>query len=137
MIQGEEVIREICREDHRYTRECYRFVRYALEFTMQRDQERREAMRAQGLTVSNNPHVTGKDLLRGIRDLSRERFGPLAPVVFRQWGVQSTEDFGRVVFNMVEAELMSKQETDTLDDFKDGFDFETAFEVEPDLKILD
>ena len=131
MIAHEKVIREITRRDPRYGRECYYFVSDALEFTA----------RELGKDLSDESeqlrHVTGKELLEGIRALAKHRFGLLAAMVFGQWGVRSTEDFGRVVFNMVEAELMRKQESDSLDDFKDGFDFTEAFEGELDLEIVD
>ncbi len=72
-------------------------------------------------------HVTGEDLLDSVRDLGGERFGVMAPDVFRAWGVRTTLDFGRVVFHLVDAGLMSRRERDSLSDFIDKFDFESAF----------
>ena len=132
MFESDEIIRKIVRQDSRYARECYLFVQDALSVA-----ERNRSPRPDEPVAGESRHVTGRDLLEAIRQIARDRFGPLAPVVFRQWGVRATEDFGRVVFNMVDAELMRKQETDTIDDFKDGFDIETAFEEDLDLKIMD
>jgi uncharacterized repeat protein (TIGR04138 family) len=105
--------------DKRFGREAYRFVMAALEHTVQRMGERR--------------HVTGQELLAGIRELGRERFGMMAPAVFNAWGIRETEDFGLVVFNLVEAGVLSKRDEDSVEDFRDGFDFATAFEPEYDL----
>lgn len=74
-------------------------------------------------------HVAGADLLRAIRRLGRERYGVMAPDVFRAWGVRGTLDFGRVVFHLVEAEVLRKRAGDSLSDFIDKFDFEDAFSL--------
>ena len=105
----DDPLRELLRKDRRYVRQSYHFVQEALEhaFTLRGKRE----------------HVTGRDLLRAIRDLAAENFGLLAPTVFRTWGVNSTVDFGHIVFNLVEVKLMKKQAGDSLDDFREGFDF--------------
>ena len=132
MFESDEIIRGIVRKDSRFARECYLFVQDALSVA-----EHNRSPRPGEPAAEEGRHVTGRDLLKAIQEIARDRFGLLAPVVFRQWGIHATEDFGRVVFNMVDAELMRKQETDTIDDFKDGFDIETAFEEDLDLKIMD
>ena len=75
-------------------------------------------------------HVSGGDLLEAIKTLARERFGVMATDVFESWGVRSTLDFGRIVFQLVEDGLLNKQEEDSLADFIDRFDFRQVFEVE-------
>ena len=75
-------------------------------------------------------HISGRELLEGIRALAAKQFGYMAKSVFETWGVKSTEDFGRIVFHLVDAEMMRKTEDDSLDDFRDGFDFGTAFEAD-------
>lgn len=72
-------------------------------------------------------HVTGGELLEAIRELSVNKFGPLAETVLDHWGVHTTEDFGHIVFNMVEHKLLAKQDEDTFEAFKNGFDFREAF----------
>lgn len=74
-------------------------------------------------------HVTGEDLLEAVKDLGRERFGVMAPEVFRAWGVRTTLDFGRAVYHLVDAGLMDRRERDSLSDFIDKFDFEHAFSL--------
>lgn len=115
--------RKVLARDARYDVNAYRFVFEALAYTQrlyERDPESREPGRR---------HVTGQELLEGIRDCAAAQFGPLAPVVFRSWGVMRTEDFGEIVFNLVEAGLMGKTETDTRKDFANGYDFDEAFDT--------
>lgn len=111
-----ESILEIVREDDRYRPQAYYFIFDALDFTIQRMKKVR--------------HVTGKELLEGIRLYATENFGFLAKIVLEEWGVTSTGDFGRIVFNLVKAGLLSRTEKDTLEDFQNVYDFETAFESE-------
>lgn len=72
-------------------------------------------------------HVSGQELTESIRLLAIAEFGPTAKIVLNGWGVEATEDFGRMVFQMIEGGLLSKTEEDTIDDFHDRFDFETEF----------
>ena len=118
--QEGDAVGAILARDSRYGREAYSFVMAALQHTVEKLEERR--------------HVTGQELLSGIRELGRERFGMMAPAVFRAWGIRKTDDFGRVVFNLVEAKVLSKREEDSVEDFRDGFDFGSAFEPEYDLE---
>lgn len=74
-------------------------------------------------------HITGEDLLGFIRQLGADRYGPMAPDVFNSWGVRNTLDFGRIVFHLVDRELLRKREEDSLTDFLDKFDFEEAFSL--------
>ncbi len=73
-------------------------------------------------------HISGQELLEGVRLLGQEQFGMLAKTVFEQWGVKKTEDFGRIVFELIERGDMRKTDRDHLEDFCNVFDFETALE---------
>jgi uncharacterized repeat protein (TIGR04138 family) len=75
-------------------------------------------------------HISGKQLLEGIREFASDQFGYLAATVFREWGMKQTRCFGEVVFQLADAGFLSRQESDSLDDFNDGFSFEEAFERE-------
>lgn len=110
----DRVNRLIIASDPRYKPDAYAFVMAALGYTQRKIGKRR--------------HVSGKELLDGIREYAIDEFGVMARTVFEHWGVRSTEDFGNIVFNMVDAGLMSKTEDDSIDDFKDGYDFKDAFE---------
>lgn len=73
-------------------------------------------------------HVTGPDLCGGLRDLALLQWGLLARTVLQRWNITSTLDFGRIVFALIEGGRMQKTESDRLDDFRNVFDFRTAFE---------
>lgn len=112
-----ERIWDIAREDGRYSAEAFLFVFRALDHTVKNVSRRRPP-----------GHVTGAELLRGIAELARQEFGFLARTVFEGWGVRDTLDFGRIVFVLVEAEMMGRNDNDTIEDFRDVYDFEDMFE---------
>lgn len=114
----EEVVLKIVAQDPRFPREAYNFIREALEYT-----QRMIAKSKKGEVR----HVNGKELLVGLRELSLEQFGPMAAMVLGEWNIQSCEDVGEIVFNMVEGNLLAKTEKDTRADFKDGYDFFETF----------
>jgi uncharacterized repeat protein (TIGR04138 family) len=72
-------------------------------------------------------HVSGQELLGGIRDYALAQFGPMTQMVFEEWGIKRCEDFGEIVFNMVEIGLLGKTEKDSREDFANGYDFDDAF----------
>jgi uncharacterized repeat protein (TIGR04138 family) len=71
--------------------------------------------------------VTGRELLSGIRTYALAQFGPMAMTVLDEWGVTRCEDFGEIVFNMVDAGLLSKTDSDSREDFQGGYSFDEAF----------
>ncbi len=75
-----------------------------------------------------NRHVRGSDLCWGLRDLALKQWGLLARAVLARWGVRETIDFGRVVYAAIEAGQMQKQPSDSIDDFKDVYEFKAAFD---------
>jgi len=117
-----QAIEKIVEKNPRFRPEAYVFVQQSLDFTLRRIVEEKTR------NLGDPPHVTGRELLEGVRDLARPRFGRLAPLVFRKWGIERSRDFGEIVFRMVDAKIMSKSRSDSLDDFGNGFEIETAFQ---------
>ena len=117
-INFDEAVELILVRDTRYAREAYTFVREALDFT-------------QKLIVKENRsqirHVSGQELLDGIRQFALQQFGPMTVTVLAEWGIRNCKDFGEIVFNMVETRLLAKTERDSRDDFQNGYDFTDAF----------
>jgi uncharacterized repeat protein (TIGR04138 family) len=105
----------------KYRPQAYFFVFEALEHTVQN-------------IVQEQRHVTGQELLEGIRQLAIQQFGPMALTVFRLWGVHHTEDFGEIVFQLVESGLMGKTDEDSRADFANGYLFEDAFSLDKTLE---
>ncbi len=75
-----------------------------------------------------NRHVGGRELCWGLRDCALEQWGLMASSVLKCWGIGATRDFGRMVFALVDNNLLQKQDEDDLSDFEDVYSFDTAFD---------
>jgi uncharacterized repeat protein (TIGR04138 family) len=107
----------------RYHPEAYRFLFSALRHA----QQRLGRPAAHGADCED-AHISGQELLAGLRELALEQFGLLTRTVFREWGLESTEDVGRMVFELIERGEMRKTERDRLTDFFDVYDFDEVFD---------
>jgi uncharacterized repeat protein (TIGR04138 family) len=117
-INFDEKVEMVLAKDPRYTRDAYVFVRESLDHTQKLvSKENRGTVR----------HITGQELLEGIRQFALNQFGPMTVTVLEEWGIRNSRDFGEIVFNMVEIELLAKTEKDNRDDFNNGYDFTDAF----------
>jgi len=117
-VNFDEVLDQILARHPAYARESYHFLREALDFTQKLiSKENKGKVR----------HVTGQELLDGIRQHALQQFGPMTVTVFEEWGITQCKDFGEMVFNMVEGGLLAKTEKDSRDDFQEGYDFTEAF----------
>ncbi len=109
-----------------YPPQAYQFVREGLAHTV-------KMVHGDGSEPANpsadddRRHISGQQLCLGLKDYAQRQYGLLAKTVLMSWGVRRTEDFGRIVFAMVEAGWMRKQDQDTLDDFENVFEFDEAF----------
>jgi uncharacterized repeat protein (TIGR04138 family) len=113
-----EALDSIVASDPRYQREAYVFLRDSLDFTT------KQQKKAKGTTVR---HVSGPELLEGVRQYALKEFGPLVVTVFDNWGIRSCEDIGHMVFNLIGAGIFGKTEEDSIEDFKAVYDFNDAF----------
>jgi uncharacterized repeat protein (TIGR04138 family) len=119
-------LEELVRRDPRYASEAYEFVFQALahaQKTLGRAPREPRTMDEPGPEEQAH-HVTGPELLEGVRDLALREFGFLARTVLRMWGINRTDDVGEIVFNLIEAELMSKTDEDTRADFRAVYDLD-------------
>ena len=114
----QETVSEICKKDARFQPDAYFFLVEALDVTV-KDIRKNQP--------DHGRHVSGKELLNGIKEYALDEFGPLTHMVFAEWGIHATLDFGEIVFNLVEAGRLGKTESDSREDFKNGFDFDEAF----------
>lgn len=117
-----EKLQKVSKKDKRYSLQAYQFVFEALDFTAQK----------LGKNLSSphesERHVTAPQLLEGIREYSLKQFGYMTTTLFELWGIRCCEDFGEVIFNLVESGLMGKTESDSKNDFRGGYDFRKSFE---------
>lgn len=120
-LEFTEIVGLICKEDPRFDRKAYNFVRQALDHTV------KEVKRRQPERTGKSQHVTGAELLNGIRDYALDQYGPLAKTVLTTWGVKRCSDFGDIVFNLIEYNVFSKTENDRREDFSELYTFDEAF----------
>jgi uncharacterized repeat protein (TIGR04138 family) len=120
-LEFSEIVELICKEDSRYDRKAYTFVRHALDSTV------KELKKKTPERTQKSQHVSGSELLDGIRIHALDQFGPLAKTVLNSWGITHCRDFGDIVFNLIEYNVFSKTENDRRDDFTDLYTFDDAF----------
>ena len=117
-VNFDEALDVIYAQDPRFARDAYHFIRESLDFTQKLiSKENRGPIR----------HVTGQELLDGLRQYALQQYGPMAVTVLEEWGVNNCHDFGDIVFNMVENSLLAKTEKDSRDDIQNGYDYTEAF----------
>mgnify|MGYP003392798316 CR=1 FL=1 len=107
------IISSICTQDSRYFPEAYGFVMEALSFSQKR--------------FRKSKHISGEELLTGINTLLLKKFGPMTLPVLKHWGIKTTDDFGNIVYNLVENKVLAKDAHDHYDSFKNAYDFDEVF----------
>jgi len=115
----DDPVRAVALRDGRFSPEAFRFLFESLE----------TAVRLAGRDAAQGAdrHVSGQELLEGMKAFAVELFGPLAAQVWRSWGIHESMDWGRIVFLLVENKMLNRQETDTIEDFRTDLDFEECF----------
>ena len=113
---------DLVHRDPRYAYEAYEFLFAALAHT----QKMLGRQPFPETATDQDHHVTGPQLLEGVRDLALREFGLMARTVFRLWGINRTDDFGEIVFNLIDAGMLNKTDADRRTDFHDLFDLDGA-----------
>ena len=123
----EETVARICDKDSKYDIEAYYFVREGLEYAAEKYKE-----------GETRRHVTGQELCEALREYALDEFGPAAHLVLTEWNLTKTDDFGEIVYRLINEGVFGKETKDSKDDFKDLYSFEEAFkapyESEPESK---
>lgn len=109
----DELLAPILKADKRYNVEAYLFVREGLDHTVRK--------------LAKPRHVSGQELLEGIREFALKEYGPVTKRVLSEWGINECRDIGNIVFNLVNEGLLGKTDEDSIEDFMDGYDFTEAF----------
>jgi uncharacterized repeat protein (TIGR04138 family) len=110
---ADDVMSRIRAKGSPYHERAYLFLLATIEFLQLRLEVRR--------------HVTGRELAWACRDFAQQQFGLLAPVVLGHWGISRTEDFGRIVYTLVEVGLLVTQPGDSESDFEGVYQFAEVF----------
>ncbi len=117
-IDVEGQLLEVRRRDHRYRLDAYRFLLYeGIEYTM------REYM---GMKPGEYRHMNGRQIAEGLKELALREFGCLARDVWSWWGIRTTRDWGEVVWGLINAGLLHKQQDDCIEDFENVYDINEA-----------
>lgn len=132
-------MRKLLEEDRRFKLEAYQFIRESLQFAHEHRDLLKFADTASGTSGSGpvTKHVTGQQLCEACRQYAIEQYGYLARIVLSSWGVESTSDFGELVYNLIRIEQMRKSDTDRREDFDDVYSFEDAFEPHFEFAVRD
>jgi uncharacterized repeat protein (TIGR04138 family) len=120
-IDFSEVVDLIRKEDSRYDKRAYFFVRQGLDQTV------KNLKKLDSDRVQRSAHVSPRELADGLRIFALDQYGPLAKTVLDSWGIHESGDFGEIVFNLIEYKVFSKTENDRREDFAGVFDFDEAF----------
>ena len=113
-----ETVEQICETDLRYSSDAYHFVQEGLNHTL-------KSLKRGGAHAHR--HVSGQELLHGLREFALKEYGPMSKAVLNEWGIKTTDDIGQIVFNLVSASVLGKNDTDSPSDFKNVFTFDDAF----------
>ncbi len=111
-----EAISQVIAKDGRYAPAAYDFVREALGVAVGHFQSSNE-----------DQHVTGQQLLEGVRLHALNEFGPMAHTTLSLWGIHRGEDVGFIVYNLIDVGYFGRNDGDSIEDFSGGYDFEEAF----------
>jgi len=117
-IQLEEAIADILQKETRFAPGAYFLVREALDFTVDRLAKENKGEKR---------HVSGSELVTGFRDYTLQEYGPMSATVLKDWGLTKCRHIGEIVFLFIEQGVFGKQDSDTLDDFGEIYDFQKAF----------
>ncbi|HWB52647.1 MAG TPA: Minf_1886 family protein [Tepidisphaeraceae bacterium] len=121
--EPEKTLHEVMQELGIYPIEAFEFVQKGLSYTVNKTHG--PADQSQG-----SRHVSGQQLCLGLRDYALMQWGMLAGTVLHRWNINSTYDFGRIVFALIDAGFMQKTERDTIEDFRAVYDFRQSFDAE-------
>ena len=116
--------------DQRFKGDAYQFVRDALAFAqneMGLGERQTTESEEEPDTEHVENHLTGQQLCEAIRQFAVEQYGYMAKAVLNSWGVFTTSDFGDIVYNLIDIELMTISEDDRREHFDGLFDFDEAF----------
>ena len=122
-----ETLEQIAADDGRYDARALKFVYEGLAATIEKLREHEDA--------EHPRHISGQELAQGLAEVAMQRWGRLAALVLGGWGVRTTRDFGEIVYLMITHGWMTSQDTDSIEDFDNVFDFAAVFEQDYRIEI--
>ncbi len=127
---------EVIRDDARYPHEAYEFLHEGLASAVKAIHGASLPQTAEEAATKQS-HVTGRQMCLALRDLALHRWGMLAKTVLAQWNIHATIDFGNMVYLLIRYSYMRRSEEDSLDDFREVYGFEEAFDGKDHFKLTE
>jgi len=121
---------QLLQSDLRYQLHAYQFVRDSLAYAQ-------EVLPNDASEAEIEPHLSGQELCEAIRLFAIDQFGYMSKTVLNNWGIQGTNDFGEIVYNLIDIGMMKKSETDEREHFSDVYSFEKAFVEDFQIDVAD
>jgi uncharacterized repeat protein (TIGR04138 family) len=125
---------DVIRSDGRYPLEAFAFLHDALNHAVTAVHGA-EASASRDADSETARHVSGMQLCQAMRDLAIERWGRLARPVLAKWNIHATIDLGNMVYLLVNNSFMRKTDDDSIEDFRDVYSFDDAFNVAMNLRL--
>ena len=100
----DRTINEIARRRGEFRPEAYYFTLDALNRAVE--------------SLSVRRHLSGPELLSGVIRLAHERFGEEALEMLTGWGISASRDIGLIVYDLIQAGILSSSEDDRPEDFE-------------------
>ena len=126
--QPEKSMEQVIREDGRYPQEAFQFLHEALAAAV-------KEIYGEDVEAGGPMHVSGEKLCHALRDLAIQKWGLLARTVLAKWNIRSTMDVGNMVYLLVQHDFMKKSEEDSIEHFRDVFDFDEAFKIGGEFEL--
>ncbi len=123
-------IPQLLKDDPRYCLEAYQFVRDGLQFAQEHLNMGSDQPPVDADGDELEKHLTGQQLCEAIRQYAIDQYGYMAQTVLKNWGISQTGDFGNIVYNLIQVQLMKKSKHDRREDFDDVYSFDKAFREE-------
>ncbi len=105
-------LQKLARQSGRYDAEAFSFVSQGLCHAARRLGKRGRS--------GSDRHLCARELVEGTLDLAADRFGLLAELVLRNWGLRCPEDIGDITWTLIDHGVFSKQPDDRIEDFVEG-----------------
>ena len=125
---------QLLQTDLRYQLHAYQFVRDSLAYAQEVLPNDKSESKSE---TENEPHLTGQQLCEAIRLFAIDQFGYMSKTVLNNWGIEGTDDFGEIVYNLIRVDLMKKSGHDRREDFDAVFDFEMGLDAAFEFNAVD
>lgn len=120
MPEQQRSVEEILLANGHYPPEAFELVQRGLAWTVEK--------LARADKPEGERHVTGQELCWGLRDMALHEFGHMARTVLGAMNIHKTDDFGKIVFYLIDHAMMQKRPEDRLEDFRNVYDFTQAMD---------